>query len=439
MPEIQLPTGCKGDSNTPKQKEIVKNAWIEMGDKPTLSPRPGVTSLGSSYGVVRGAGNFNNPNTNRKELYQVQSDRLYRIEKNANDTFIGTDIGFIDGGADCILVASFTDLLILVKGESTGVNGLAYFYNDTDGLTQITDVDLLPSVDVAFLLGRFLFIPADGGPFFWSNVNDPSNIDSSKFADAETLPDKNIGVSEWKDNALIFGAQTIERLTYNASLATFQRVQGATLDVGYIGGRAQYGEDIMFIGREPNGDAGIYVYPNRQRVSGKYYDEVLNSYSLAELSGVRAQSFSWEGTSFVVWTLPNHSILFYGDLGIISSGVTGTEEGTWRATFITENNGDLICGDSNDTAIGYLSDIGTDFGEKIEGELVTFVRGAPRSGFNFIRLIMGITTGQSSEDATISLAVSEDGVQYFDEDFIDISGVGQFDKEISWGCTHWQV
>ena len=223
-------------------------------------------------------------------------------------------------------------------------------------------------------------------------------------------------------------------MQYNSSQANFQRAGGTAKDLGYIGGRAQYGEDLLFIGREPNGDAGIYAYPQRVKISGKYFDEVLNSYTLAELSSVRAQTFGWEGNLFTVWTLPNHSIIYYGDFALVSSGVTGTEQGTWRATFITENNGDLICGDSNDTAIGYLSDIGTDFGEKIEGELVTFVRGAPRSGFNFRRLIMGITTGQSSEEATISLAVSEDGVQYFDEDFIDISGVGQFDKEISWGA-----
>lgn len=436
MPEIKIPSGLRGDSESPKQLEILKNCWLKKGDVNTLSPPPGVKNLSSVYGVVRGAGGFNNPSTGTKELYQVQNDKLFKVELSLSDAVTLTEIGDIGGSADCIISDSFTKLLILVKGETApnASYGLAYAYDGVD-LVQITDPDFLPSIDVSFLLSRFVFIPADGSPFFWSEVNDPTNIQPEKFADAETLPDKNIGCFEWRDNIIICGGKTIEKQLYNGRLATFQRVQGATLDLGYIGGKAQYGEDVLFVGREPNGDAGLYSYANRQKISGKYIDEVLNSYTINELSRVRAQSFSWEGTPMIVWTFINESVLFYGDFALISSGTTGNQKGTWRATFITEINGRLICGDANGPKIGRLSKIGTDYDEKIEAELITYVRSAPRSLFDLKWVFLSATTGQSNEEATISLTVSDDGIHYYDEleDFRSLGPAGVYDNEISWG------
>ncbi len=426
MPSLDLPIGLRGDKKTPKQIKALKNYWFEPGEINTASPVPGIELIAETSGFCRGAGRF------KDDLYQVVSDELIRFEISAGGGVTQTIIGQVGGAADCILQESFTKLLILVKGESQAGVGLAYTWDGTNFL-KITDPDFLPSIDVTFLLSRFVFCPADGGPFFWSEVNNPASIDPQKFADAESLPDKNTGVAEWRDNLLVFGAKTIERQTYNTTLQTFQRTQGATIDVGYISGRVQYIEDILFIGREPNGDRAIYSYANRNRISTKAVEEILYSYKDYEIDRVRSQSFTWEGTPMVVWTFPNHSLLYYGDFSIISSGITGDLSGVWDAVFTQEVGGRLVCGSQTNRRVGQLVDISTDYGERKEFEIRTYIRLPPRANFPIDRIIVSMTTGKTNSEVNMSLSLSEDGIHFYDEVWQDLGDAGILDNEISWG------
>ena len=43
MPAINLPTGLRGDSDTPKQKEVLINCFFQKGDVGTIAPRPGIS------------------------------------------------------------------------------------------------------------------------------------------------------------------------------------------------------------------------------------------------------------------------------------------------------------------------------------------------------------------------------------------------------------
>ena len=74
MQPIPLPTGIKGDSLTPKQQEFIVNAYLEKGDKPTISPRPGISKKGNIYGRCRGQWPFNG------YVYRVASNKLFRLE-----------------------------------------------------------------------------------------------------------------------------------------------------------------------------------------------------------------------------------------------------------------------------------------------------------------------------------------------------------------------
>lgn len=421
MPAIKLPIGNRGDTDTPKQKEILVNCYLQMGDRATLAPRPGIDLFLNVFGGCRGAGKF------KEDLYQVSANRLIKITEddfgNRQYVFIGAIN--IDGSADCVLIESFTKLLIMVKG------GKAYVYDGTT-LDEITDPQYEESDDATFIFSRFVFVPSDGGPYFWSDLNNPASIQAGSFADAETLPDKNYAVEELKDSLIIFGGATIERHGFNTSLNTFQRQSGATKNIGYVGGKARYNETLAFIGRPVNGTFSIYLYGQDLPISGKSIDEVLNKYTVTQLRQVRADFWSWKGQAMVKWKLPDDEILFYGDFAFIKSGVTGDFKGTWTADFIQEFNGKLICGDRSNARTGELVDTFTDYGSEVEGIVRTFVRDAPRSNFPINTITLEATTGQSNDESGISLKVSEDGVHYGNEVYESLGVEGVYNNEISW-------
>jgi hypothetical protein len=423
MPEINLPTGLRGNSDTPKQKEVLVNCYLEAGNRPSIVPRPAIDEYATVFGRCRGAGKF------KEELYQVSSNLLIRIDENEVGVTSWEDVGggvTIDGSADCLLIESFTKLLVMVKG------GNAYVY-DGATLELIDDPEYETSIDAAFIFSRFVFIPEDGGPYFWSDLNDPSAIDPQNFADAEVLPDKNKAVAELNDSLIIGGGATIERHTFNTELDTFQRQSGTTLNIGYVGGMTRYNETLIFIGRPINGTYSVYLYGQNIPISNKAVDEVLNKYSLEELEGVRVDNWSWDGQAMVKWQLPDEDLLFYGDFAFIKSGVSGSEIGHWDAVFIQEFNGKLICGDNSQGRAGVLVNGNTDYGEDIESSIITYVRDVPRSTFLIKWIILEGTTGQTNEDKRISLSVSEDGVHYGPEVPIELgSGAGVYNDEISW-------
>ncbi|MCF1193583.1 packaged DNA stabilization protein gp10, partial [Mangrovimonas sp. AS39] len=86
-------------------------------------------------------------------------------------------IGGVTGDGPARFAASSTQLVV-VSG------GLAYVY-DGATFTQISDPDLPLVSDVTTLAGRFIFTQQNSDVFYWSAVNDATDIDGLAFATAE--------------------------------------------------------------------------------------------------------------------------------------------------------------------------------------------------------------------------------------------------------------
>lgn len=419
--EIPLPTGIKGDSDSPKQREFIKNAYLERGDRPTISPRPGISLLGSFYGRCRGQAKFEG------KFYRVSSDKLFEV--TFTDPVTTTEIGTIAGTDDCIMVASFTLLLILVKNGDNAGQGIAYVYDGTT-LTQITDPLFPPCRSVAFINSRFVFVPTDGGPYFWDDLSTPASVFGKQFADAESLPDKNFQVIEYQDNILIGGGETIERHSYLAEIGSFARIKGATVNHGIVGPYGRWGENIVYIGKYKNGTFSIYVYGSDQPISSKGVDEILNKYTIEQLQNVWVDWFTWLGQPIVCWRLPEETLVYYGAFAVWTSG----EVDQWQGQYIVDFAGKPIVGDRLSNRIGSLSSQYNDYGANVWGEVITFIRGEPRSNFVIDRIYAQATTGQSNDLKEIALSVSEDGVHYGPEVWESLGDAGIYNNEVSWGA-----
>lgn len=430
---IPLPKGLRGKIDSPKQIEALINCFYQGGEVPTTTPRPGVLNAKTGIGKCRGSGLFN------EELYQVSGTQLIRITVTGivtgefpepSDITI-EDLGTIEGGGECELEASFTQLAIMA------VNGKAYIYDKVSNLREVTDSNYVASISLAQDQGRFVFVPANGDPFFWTELLDPTNILPTNFADAELFPDPNKAVIYRKKSIYVLGTRSIEQLIFNPVKDTYEAISAVSSNVGYVGCLNYYGESFTFLGRGQNGGYSFYVMGQQAiPISNPTVDEIVNNikkYTLDDLEGSISDYFRWEGFDIGVYHLSRDTFAFTGDWSQWYSGKDKNDDPTWRIRSIQFAYGFLWTGDFNSNTIGILTSDASEYGQNVEGEIITFIKALPRTGFDVNRVYAQCNTGQSNSETGIALSISEDGINYGEEDFTPLGDKGHYNQEISWG------
>lgn len=174
-----------------------------------LFPRPGITGgydVGS--GPIRGL--FRQPGAFDGTLFIVTGTEVR--------TSADADLGDIPG-TDLVRFASSATQLVAAS------EGIAYLYEGST-FSPILDGDLPPVQDVAYIGGRFIYVVQNSDQFFWSEVNDASNIDGLSYATAEGSPDTTVGVAILADEVFFFGTNTVEIWQLTGDDNVFQRVPG---------------------------------------------------------------------------------------------------------------------------------------------------------------------------------------------------------------------
>ena len=438
MQQINLPKGYRGSRAAPKRVEGVYNMIYAQEGSEYMMLRPVVDNIIELDGACRGMGLFRDEATGDERLYGVFGTSLYLIEvsnplagkKLTAGDITSTNIGTIDGGNECIFVAGFTELLIVTKGSK------AYVYNQDDGLREITDSDYLPSVSADYDAGRFIFVPADGSPFFWSAISDPSSIDKQDFADAEQIPDPNKACFVRKGFLYVLGSRSVEALQYNITLDTYERVGSNATNTGYVSCLTRYGDDFAFLGA--NSDGGFdffYMSDVPQRISTNAISEFFNDeYYQSELETANANFFVWKGIPILVFNLPRHTFVYYGDWAFWYTG-SANKLDTWRVNQVQYAYGYLWTGDSLSGDVGNLVDDSKEFGEPVEWEIQTFLRSPPRANFLVRKIYAEVTKGQDP-DARVALQLSNDGKIYGQLSYRDVGKIGQYAQQVQWHIGH---
>jgi len=439
MNPIPLPKGLTGLESSPRSQELVRNMFMTSGDTPVLSIRPGVDQVTSGFGASRGAGLFANNETGDEELYMVSGTRLIRVtiinnraEKILQPEDIQVDdLGEIPGNGRCILVGGFTSLCIMEVG------GKGYVYNQVDGLEEITDPNYRPSVSVAYDNGRFVFVPEDGNPFFWSNLEDASAIDSEDFADAESYPDPNRCVFTVRRSIFVGGSRSFQRIDYDATRQTYVGRKGSESKVGYVCGLVKYAETFAFIGNDSDGDFGIYVMGEQpQLISNDAINELINKeYSFFDLRNIDANSVHWKNQRLTIFNLPRHTLVFYGaGWALWQSGVSGYLNKTWRISTIQTAYNYQWTGDEQSSAIGVLRDSGNEYGNVIEYAIKTFIRSTPESNFFVRRIAASVTAGRALGEniPQIMMAHSKDAKLPSQQRWRNLGRTGDYNNQVRW-------
>ena len=300
MPQIPLPDGIAGSERLPHTRRSLTNLFNNgQGD---LLSRPGIDGLNTTGKVARGQFVWND------SIYQVVSNSLIKITDTDTGTFT-TNAAAITGNANIVSDFGFNDTVIVVPG------GDIFTLDKSDVVSLISgNSNFVPSSSVAHINGRFVYIPTDGDPAFFSDVGAAGTVQSSSFFDAEELPDENKVTFNLNNTLYIGGTDSFELFRdTGASPNPFARINGARISAGYIGGLIEGNGTFYFIGRLKDQGFGIFAIGQgtAPKISNTTIDLILTTYTESELATAIGGRFNWRGFDIITFTLGSDSFGYF--------------------------------------------------------------------------------------------------------------------------------
>lgn len=403
MARIPFPNGFEGSEDLPRTRRKLQNCW--KNEKGRLIGRPSILELNVVVdGLARGAFVWN------ESLYMVFSQDLIKITDTTTGAF--SIIGTIAGPQVIETAVGFNEAVIVVK------SGAIYTLDKTDTLVDISgNANFVSCADVAHIDSRFVYIPADGSPAFFSDVGDAGSVQVLSFFDAEVLPDKNNAVFVFKNTLYIMGTDSIELFENQGTTPVpFVRRGGGAIDNGFIGGLLEYNNTFLFVGREKNQDFGIYAIGQgiAPKISNEAIDLILSTYTLGELAEAIPGRIKWRGDDIATFTLRRDSFGFFkGNWFLLDTIFSGISR-PWGAGFIAQFEGEYFT--AFEGRIGKFAKGNTDYGERIT-RIIDFGIEQPDVEFFSVQDIeLGISQGFNPlpTTKTILSALFDDAQGFFD-------------------------
>jgi len=418
MPQtlINLIKGDKVSEHTDYRDALPVNMFAVT--KPILGANgymlcyPGLTSIATPPGTDRGA---------------VYNDRFgvhFRVSGNKLIMVTGgvvTEIGTISGTGQVSMPYSFNTQAVIAGGNM-------YLYDTTLGFRQVTDADLGNPIDGVWVDGYYFM--TDGEYIFHTDIADESSIDPLKFATAEFMPDKSLGVAKTQDNkVIVFGRNTIE---YFVNAATddfaFSRVATRAQKIGIVATHAkvEVGGLFYFVGSRKDESLGVHVLGvgSSTKISSREIDKVLAQYTESELADIRMETRMQDGVTFVLIHLPNECLCFNVEVAsefgvdtawcLLQSGKSGQAYRGINGVY-DSNIGKWVAGDKYAHNLGIIDNtVFTQYGLAQEWYLFTPFVDLETMSVDEMQ-IETIPGNNVTDDAKVGMSITTDGQNYGSE------------------------
>lgn len=405
-----------------------------------LRPADGLVSLGVlGPGIGRGGINWNGA------LYRVMGPFLVRIDPLGNVTTIG-NVG--DDGKPVTFDYSFDQMCIASCGN--------LFYSNGTTLVQNVDPDLGTVVDVVWVDGYFF--TTDGEFLVVTELNDPLAVNPLKYASSEADPDAVVALLKVRNEVGVLNRYTIEVFDNVGGVGfPFQRIEGAQIMKGCVGTHACciYQEAMAFLGGGRNEAPGVYVGVNAtaQKVSSREVDEILATFTEAQLATAVLEARNDRGHELLYVHLPDRTLVFDGAaskaLGgavwfVLTSSLQGLAQ--YRARwFVYAYDGWQVC-DTATPAFGRTTqDVSTHWGDRVRWEFSTPIVYNESKGaiFNALELVALPGAPAFGVSPVVSTDYSLDGVTWSIPHTIGVGTLGQRTKRIEWrrqgSMRNWRI
>jgi hypothetical protein len=227
------------------------NLYLEGMESPAntaavLVGFPGLRAVSYVGGECRGA------IESKGRVFAVFGTGVYELLADGTTTFRGA----LDTSTGPVSMAEGTLQVVIVTGASGYV-----FRLSTNAFSKITDPDWLGSNTVAYLNGKFIFHKPGTQVWYYSAIDDATDLDALEFASAEAAPDDLVAIATDHQEVRLFGTKTTE-VWFDAAAAdfVFQRNSGATSSVGCLayGSVKRIDNSLVWLGRDENGAGVVY-------------------------------------------------------------------------------------------------------------------------------------------------------------------------------------
>jgi hypothetical protein len=384
---------------------------------------------GSGPGIDRGGINW------QDECYRVMGTKLVSVASNGAVTVLG-DVG---GPVNTLVTFDYSfDLLAIASGTRL------YYWNGTT-LTQVTDPDLGIVLDVVWVDGYFM--TTDGEFLIVTELSDPTQVNPLKYGSSEVDPDPVVALLKLRNEVYVLNRNTIEVFdNIGGDLFPFQRIDGAQIQKGVIGTFAccVYIERIAFLGGGRNESPGIYVgaAATTQKISTQEIDELLLTYSEAQLAQVKLEARNDKSHQHLYVHLPDRTIVYdaaaseaLGDQVWFTLTTTVVGFAQYRARNLVWAYDKWLVGDPQSSNIGYLvDDIGSHWGQRVRWEFGTIIAYNEGKGALFQKIELVSLTGRVAlgTNPQISTSYSLDGLSYSQDRYIYVGTIGNTSKRLAW-------
>ena len=391
----------------------------------------------------------------------VWRDHMYRLNESAGALFKFNkssniaEIIPLPHGVDkvhCSLDYSFDNLIICA-------NKHLYYYNETDGLREVTDQSLGEVHDALFIDGYTM--TTDGGFLVVTELNDPMAINPLKYGSSEADPDPVVAIRRVRGEIYALNRYTIEVFqNVGGDNFPFQRVDGALCMKGCLNRNcaAVLGEVLIFVGGARNEGLGLYMYNNglAHKLSTNDVDKWLDDNADNDLC---IETRVFEGFQFVYMHSTTGTLLFdfgasqelqqpvFIDLHHVSETDPDNYWSAYRLRNFTQFNNAWIAADTySDAYYSGMCEMTLDNPSSLHGinqwEFTTpmiYAEGAPAI-VNELELVCAVGPTNSSFDTELLVPsapklitqYSNDGRNWSRERTLFISDPGYRTKRVAW-------
>lgn len=366
-------------------------------------------------GVGLGRGGIWVSTTNIEGHYRVSGTSLLRLGADGEIE----NLGEIPGTEKVSFAFSFNNLAIVA-------NKTLYYYNDTDGLREITDPDVGDPIDIVWVDGYFVL--TDGEDLYHSSINDETQFEALDFGNAQFRPDSSEGLGVNEDNEVMAFGEFSTEYFKNVGLDNFafQRIEGKAQKIGILGTQCKVEVNGQWytLGRrvETSPSCHIVSVGQEQDISSRAVDQILATYNPDDLSTAFVNAMMIDNIQFITYHLPNHCLLFNSTIAaskgvenawtILKTDVLADTKFRGQNPVLDPRNSKWIVDDNQNNVIGYLDrSICTHYGEKVEWLLFSPFLNLETLSIDLleIKTISGIA---SNEDATVAISVTFNGRTY---------------------------
>ena len=269
---------------TPLREERPYTALVGLREVHYTRP---ALAAGSSLGAGPIRGVFRAPPIFGGGLFAVSGTTAFNVTP-------GVSCGTIPGAGAVRWAASDGQMVLVAGGQAFLFDGAIF--------NPIVNPVLPPVSDVAWLRGRFVYLAAGSGMFWYSEINDAANVTGLDFATAESAADPNVAVGVLNDELVFFGRQSVEFWSVSADAsAPFQPNVGRGFQRGCAAqGSVAFADNALFWVGD---NRVVYRVGNApQRVSSNSIEDRLRQ--CATPADITAWTATFEGHELYVLTAP---------------------------------------------------------------------------------------------------------------------------------------